>query len=110
MCVFCVQVLEVHEQLERPAPPFPTARGAAGPQPGEGDMDEAEKAIVREMCNVSLSHMHKLVPCGLCYLKVYALLLFKALFRLHGSCDKVNEMVDTSEIRSVPPFVGSAMY
>lgn len=37
-----VQVLQVHEQLERPRDPV-----------GTEDLGDTEKAIVREMCNVS---------------------------------------------------------
>ena len=38
-----LQVLEVHEQLERPLTAV-----------GEENLDDKEKAIVREMCNVSI--------------------------------------------------------
>lgn len=39
---FFLQVLQVHEQLERPRDPV-----------GTEDLGDTEKAIVREMCNVS---------------------------------------------------------
>lgn len=42
-CV-CPQVLEVHENLDKQVP-----------EDYEDDLSEKEKAIVREMCNVSLT-------------------------------------------------------
>ena len=39
-------MLEVHEQLEMPQ--------VAEQQQGEGDMDDMEKALIRQMCNVRL--------------------------------------------------------
>ena len=44
--VHAMKVLEVHEQLEK----LPRERPPDDP---EADLDEKEKAIVREMCNVS---------------------------------------------------------
>ena len=41
------QVLEVHEQLEKPS-----YEEEVGP---EAEMDETEKALIRQMCNVSKS-------------------------------------------------------
>ena len=43
--IFCRQVLEVHENLDKQAP-----------EDYEDDLSEKEKAIVREMCNVSATH------------------------------------------------------
>ena len=46
---FVLQVLEIHEQLDRPPD---NAGGAGSDNTGDGQMTESEKAIVREMCNV----------------------------------------------------------
>lgn len=52
--VHAMKVLEVHEQLER-RPYEMTAEE-------EGDLDEKEKAIVREMCNVSTLSPKSFIP------------------------------------------------
>lgn len=49
--VRALQVLEVREQLEREGR-MPD-RGENITAPAQGDMDDGEKALVREMCNVS---------------------------------------------------------
>ena len=43
--VHAMKVLEVHEQLEKPGYQLAAS--------DDGDLDDNEKAIVREMCNVS---------------------------------------------------------
>lgn len=55
--VRALQVLEVREQLEREGR-MPD-RGENITEAASGDMDDGEKALVREMCNVSSAHNSK---------------------------------------------------
>lgn len=55
----CPQVLEVHENLDKQVP-----------EDYEDDLSEKEKAIVREMCNVSLSSFLLLIHNYFTFLKL----------------------------------------
>lgn len=53
--VRALQVLEVREQLEREGRDIERTEGG----PGDGvEMDDGEKALVREMCNVSIYYLY----------------------------------------------------